>query len=82
MEKPKLVCPAVDMNNQREKLEKIDIANIFTRQQAKTKKRFCNLTNLALLLTDEPMDYKDSVLPELFWKNQILKCLTFVKNSK
>ena len=67
MEKSKLVCAPDDIANLKEKLQKMDISDLCTRERANTKWKFYKLTNVtvfAALLKDVPMGCKDTVLPE------------------
>ena len=85
MEWSKLVCTPDDINKLKEKIQKMDIVDLCTRERANTKWKFYKLTNLtvfAALLKDVPMGYKDFVLPEPLLKNQNLNCLTFEKIQK
>ena len=73
MDRSKLVCTPDDITNLKEKLQEMDIFDLFTRGRANTKWKFYKLTNLkvfAALLKDVPMGCKDSVLPEPLLKNQ------------
>ena len=85
MERSKLVCTPDDITNLKEKLQKMDIVDLCTRERANNKWKFYKLTNLtvfAALLKDIPMGYKESVLPETLLKNQNVNCLTFEKNRR
>ena len=85
LERSKLVCTPDDITNLKEKVQKMDIVDLCTRERAKTKWKFYKLTNLtvfAALLKDVPMGCKDSVLPEPLLKNQNLNCLTYEQNTK
>ena len=85
MERSKLVCTPDDIPNLKDKLQKMDIVDLCTRERANTKWKLYKLTNLtvfAALLKDVPMGCKDSVLPEPLLKNPNLNCLTFQKNYK
>ena len=85
MERPKLVCTPDDITNLEEKIQKMDIVDLCTRERANTKWRIykrANLTNFAALLKDIPKGCKDSVLPEPLLKNQTVNCLTFEKNTR
>ena len=67
MERAKLVFTQVDMTNQKNRMQKMDIVHICTRERANTKWKFYKLTKLttfASLLKDVPMGCKDTVLPE------------------
>ena len=84
MERSKLVCTPDDIINLKEKLQKMDIVDLCTRERANTKRKFCKLTNLTVfvaLLKDVPMGCKVSVLPEPLLENQNVNCLTFEKNT-
>ena len=85
MERSKLVCTPDNITNLKEKLQKLDIVDLCTRETAKTKWKFYKLTKLtvfAALLKDVPMGFKDSVLPDPFLKNQNVNCPTFEKNTR
>ena len=85
MKRSKLVCTPDDITNLKEKLQKMDIVDICTRERSTTKWKFYKLTNLtvfAALLTDVPMGCKDTVLPEPLLKNQNVNCLTFEKKQR
>ena len=82
MERSKLVCTPVDITILKEKIPKMDIVDLCTRERANTKWKFYKLTNLtffAALLKVVPIDCKDSVLPEPLLENQNVNCLTFKK---
>ena len=84
MEKSKLVCTPDDIVNLKEKLQKMDIMDLCTRERANTEGKFYKLTNLtifAALLKDIPMGCKDTVLPEPLLRNCNVNCLTFERNS-
>ena len=85
MEKSKLVCTPDDISNLKEKLQKMDIVDLCTRERANTKWKFYKLTNLTVfsaLVKDVPMGCKDCVLPEPLLKNQNVNCLTSGKNTR
>ena len=82
MERSKLVCTQADMTNLKDRMQKMDIVDICTRERANTKWKFYKLTNLTIfasLLKDVPMGCKDTLLPEPLLKNHNLNCLTFGK---
>ena len=84
MERSKLVCTSDDITNLKEKIQKMDIIDLSTRERANTKWKFYKLTNLTIfasLLKDIPMGCKDTVLPEPLLKNQNVNCLTFERNT-
>ena len=85
MERSKLVCTPHDIINLKEKLQKMDVVDLSTRERANTKWKFYKLTNLTVfvtLLKDVPMGCKDSVLPEPLLKNQMVNCLFYEQNTK
>ena len=85
MERSKLVCTPDDITNLKDKLQKLDIVELCTRERANTKWKFYKLTNLtvfAALLKDVPMGCKDTVLPEPLLRNCNVNCLTFEKNTR
>ena len=85
MERSKLVCTPDDINDLKDKVQKMDILDLCTQQRASTKWKFCKMTNLtvfAALLKDVSVGYKDSVLPEWLLKNQIVGCLIFEKITR
>ena len=79
------MCTLDDITNLKEKVQKMDIVYLCTREEANTKWKFYKLTNLtvfAVLLKDVPMGCKDSVLPEPLLKNQNVNCLTYEQDTK
>ena len=77
------MCTPDDITNLKEKIQKMDIVDLCTRERANTKWKLYKLTNLpvfAALHKDVPMGCKDSVLPEPLLKNQNVNCLIFEKN--
>ena len=75
MERSKLVCTPDDITNVKEKLQKMDIVDLCTRDRANTKRNFYKLRNLtvfAALLKDVPMGCKDSGTTERLLKNQLV----------
>ena len=85
LERSKLVCTPDNITNLKEKLQKIDIVDLCTRERANTKCKLYKLTNLpvfAALLKDVPMGCKDSVLPEPLMKNQIVTRLPYEQNTE
>ena len=81
MKIPKLVCTSVDMSNLKDRVQKMDIVDICTRERANTMWIFYKLTNLTSLLKDEPMGCKDTFLIEPLLKNHNMKLLTFERNT-
>ena len=72
------------MTNLKDKKQKMDIVDIFTRERTNTKWKFYKLTNLTIfasLLEDEPMVCKDTVLPGPLLGNCKVECLTFERNT-
>ena len=84
MENSKLVCTPDDFANLKEKLQKMDIFDLCTRERANTNWKFYKLTNLtvfAALPKDTPMGCKSTVLPEPLLKNHNVNCLFYEKNT-
>ena len=84
MERSKLVCTQADMTNLKNRMQKMVIVDICTRERANTKWKFYKLTNLtvsASLLIDVPIGCKDTVLLEPLLRNCNVNCLTFERNS-
>ena len=82
MHKSKLVRTQADMTNLEDRMQKMDIVDIFNRERANTKRIFYKLTNLtvcASLLKDVPMGCKDTVLLEPLLRNGNVNCLTLRK---
>ena len=85
LEKSKLVCTPDDIDNLKEKIQKMDIIDLCTRERANTKWKFYKLTIatvFAALLKNVPMGCKHTVLPEPLLKNHNVNCLTFEKNTR
>ena len=84
LERTKLVCTQADMSNPKDRMQKMDIVDVCTRERANTKRKFYNLTNLTIfasLLKDVPMGCKDTVLPKPILRNGNVNCPTFEKNT-
>ena len=84
MERSKLVCTQADMTNLKDRIQRIDIVDICTRERANTKWKFYKLTKLTIfasLLKDVPLGCKDTVLPETLLKNHNVKCLPFERKT-
>ena len=84
MESAKLVCTQVHMTNLKDRMQKMDIVDLCTRERAITKWKFYKLTNVtffASLLKDVPIPCKDTVLPEPLLRNRNVNCLTYEKNT-
>ena len=67
MARAKLKCTQADMTNLKDRMQKMDIVDICTRERANTKWKFYKVTKLTIfasLLKDVPMGCKDTVLPE------------------
>ena len=85
IERARLVCTQADMANLTDRMQKLDIVYVCTRERANTKWKFYKLTNLTIfasLLKDVPMGCKDTVLPESLLKNHNVNCLTFERNTR
>ena len=64
MERAKLVCTQADKTNLKNRMQKMDIVDLCTREGANTKWKFYKLTNLTIfasLLKNVPMGRKDTV---------------------
>ena len=82
MERSKLVCTQVDMTNLKNRMQKMGIVDICTRERNNTMSKFYKLTNskvFASLLKDIAMVCKDTMLPEPLLKNHSVNCLTYEK---
>ena len=85
LERSKIVCTQADMTKLKDRMQKMDIVDVCTRERSNTKwkfYKFTNLTNFASLLKDVPMDCKDTILPEPLMKKHNVNCLTFEKNTR
>ena len=85
MERSKLVCAQADMTNLKNRMQKMDIVDIRSREVSNKKWKFdkqTNLTIFASLVKDVPMGCKDTVLPEPLLKNHNVNCLTFERNTR
>ena len=74
-----------DMTNLKDRMQKMDIVDICTRERTNTKWKFYKLLNLTLiasLLKDARMDCKHTDLPEPLLKNHNVNCLTFERNTR
>ena len=73
------------MTNLKDRMQKMDIVDICTRERANTKWKFYKLTNLTIfasLLKDVPKGCKDTVLPEPLLKNHNVNCLTLERITR
>ena len=85
MERAKLVCTQADMYNLKDRMQRMGIVDLCTREKANTKWKFFELINLtifALSLKDVPMGCKDKVSPEPLLKNHNVNCLTFERSTR
>ena len=85
MERSKLVCTQADMINLKNRMQKMDIVDICSREVSNKMWKFgtqTNLTIFASLLKDVPMGCKDTVLLEPLMKNHNVNCLTFERNTR
>ena len=85
MERHKLLCTEVDMTNLKNRMQKMDIVDICTRERANTNWKFFKfrkLTIFASLLKNVPMGCKDTVLPEPVLRECNENFLTFEKNTR
>ena len=85
MERSILVCFQYDKVNLKEKMQKTDIVDHWTRERANAKWRlykFTKVTVFASLLKSVPMDWKDTVLPECHLKSHNVICLNFETKTR
>ena len=85
MERAELVCTQADMTSLKDRMQKMNVVDLCTRERANTKWKIYKLTNLTIfasLLKDVPMGCKDTVLPEPLLRNCNVNCLTFEKNTR
>ena len=85
MQRSKLLCKHADMTDLKDRMQKMDIVDIFNRERSNTKWKPYKLTNLTIfasLLKDVPMGCKDTVLPKPLLKNHKVNCLTFERNTR
>ena len=85
MERSKLASTQADMTNLEDRMQKVDIVDVCTRERANTMWKFfklTNLTNFASLLKDVPIGCKDRILPEPLLINCNVNCLTFQNNTR
>ena len=52
MERSKLVCTQADMTNLKDRMQKMDIVDICTRERSNTKWKFYKLTNLTIFASN------------------------------
>ena len=79
------MCTPDDNTNLKEKIQKMDIVDLCTRERANIKWKFYKLTNLtsfAVIFKDVPNVCKDTVLPEPLLKNHDVNCFTFDRNKR
>ena len=72
MERAILVCTQADITNLKDRIQKLDIVDVCTRDRGNTKWKFyklTKLTNFASLLKDVAMGCEDTVLPEPLLRN-------------
>ena len=85
MERPKLACTQVDMTNLKNRMQKMDIVDIFTRERANTNRKFYKITFLTLfisLLKHGPIGCKDTVFQEPLLKNHNVNCFTSERKKR
>ena len=85
MERAKLVCTQADMTILKDRMQKMDFVDIFTRERANKKWKFHRLKKLtifAVFFKDVPMGCEDTVLPEPLLKNHKVNCLTFERITR
>ena len=79
------MCTQAYRTNLKDRMQKMDIVDLCTRERANTKWKFYKLTNLAIfasLLKDVPMGCKDTVLREPLLRKCDVNCLTFERNTR
>ena len=72
------------MTNLKDRMQKMDMLDVCTRERANTKGKFYKHTILAVFASlpkDATMGCKDTVLPEPILKIHNVKCLTFERNT-
>ena len=80
MEWSKPVCTQADMTDLKDRMQKMDIVDICTRERSNTKWKIYKRTNVTIfasLLKDVRMGCKDTVLLYPLLKNCNVNCLTF-----
>ena len=85
MERAKLVCTKADFFNLKDRMQKMDIVHLCTRERANTRRKFYKLTILiifASLIKDVPMGCKDTVLSKPILRNCNVNCLSFERNRR
>ena len=83
-ERAKLECTQADIANLKDRMQKMDIVDLCTRERSNTKWKFYKLKNLSIfasLLKDVPMGCKDTVLPEPPSSDCNVNCLNFERNT-
>ena len=84
METSKVLCSQIDMTNLKDRMQRIDIVDVCTRERSNTKWKVYKLTNLTIfasLLKDVPMGCEDTVLLEQLLENHNVNCFTFERHS-
>ena len=85
MVRAKLANTQADMTNLKNRMQRMVIIDICTRERANIKWKHYKLTKsiiFASLLKDVPMGCKETVLPEPVLKNHNLNCLTFERKTR
>ena len=85
MERSKLVCTQGDKTDLKNRLQKMVIVDICTRERINKKSKFYKRTTLTVfvsLLKDVPMGCKDTVLPKPLLKNQNVNSFTFERITR
>ena len=79
------MCTHDDLAKLNDFLNKTDVIESCSQERTNTKWQFYKLTNLtvfAALLKNEPMGFKDAVLPEPQLRNGTINCLMFEENTR
>ena len=79
------MCTQADITNLKDRMQILDIVDIYTRERANTMWKFYKLTNFTIfasLLKDVPMGCKDTVLLEPLLRICNVNCLIFQRNTR
>ena len=85
MERVKLVCTQADITNLKDRMQKMEIVDLCTRERANTKWKIYKLTYLTIfapLLKDVPVGCKDRVLPEPLLRICNVNCFSFERITR
>ena len=85
MERANFACTQAVMTNLKDRMQKMDIVDICTRERANKMWKVYTLTKLTIfapLLKDVSMGCKDTVLLEPLLINRIVNCFNFERNTR